>query len=337
MKRLSIILPTYKVEPWIEKCIRSLEDQDIPKDDYEIIVVNDGTPDRSGDIARELSAEYKNIVVIDQENQGVSAARNTGIKAAKGNYLLFVDPDDTVEKNQFGEMLSFSEERGLDVAMFNQRIYTFDGKERIFNIRLEESKIIRGTELFEMRLSDSACKYLFNKDFLLKHRFFFNPEASFVEDGEFLARVLTFASKTAFKNLPFYNYYMREGSAVNSGKALSEEAIKGSFGSSVNLKSFRDNETLTSEQRIFLNQSVVKYVVMPFFIAANRKGFKKITQIKKALKRFEIGKLDTRGLKGMRLRHAILFNTSQNLLIFYLLGANFWRSIQIRLGIKKAR
>ena len=93
MLRLSIIVPEYKVEPWVEKCIRSLEDQDVSRDEYEIIVVNDGTPDRSAEIVRSLIPEFGNITVIDQENRGLAGARNTGIRHANGNYLIFVDSE----------------------------------------------------------------------------------------------------------------------------------------------------------------------------------------------------------------------------------------------------
>ena len=83
--QLSIILPIYNVAPYVEKCIRSLEDQDIPKDTYEIICVNDGSPDNSQQIVEKLQQEFSNIILINQKNQGVSVARNVGIEKARGN------------------------------------------------------------------------------------------------------------------------------------------------------------------------------------------------------------------------------------------------------------
>ena len=92
MKSLSIIIPIYNVAPYVERCIRSLEDQDIPKDDYEIICINDGSPDNCREIVEQLQQEFSNIILINQENQGVSMARNNGIDLSEGKYLLFVDP-----------------------------------------------------------------------------------------------------------------------------------------------------------------------------------------------------------------------------------------------------
>ena len=96
---LSIIIPVYNVEKYVEKCIRSCENQDIPKENYEVIVVNDGSPDGSLAIVERLANEFSNIKVINQENKGLSMARNTGLEAAKGEYVWFVDSDDWIEEN----------------------------------------------------------------------------------------------------------------------------------------------------------------------------------------------------------------------------------------------
>ena len=88
---LSIIIPVYNVEKFVERCIRSCEKQDVSSDNYEIICVNDGSKDNSLDIINRLSTEYPNIIVISQPNGGLSAARNTGMRNASGVYYMFVD------------------------------------------------------------------------------------------------------------------------------------------------------------------------------------------------------------------------------------------------------
>ena len=94
MKRLSVVIPMYNVEPYVERCVRSLLQQDLPLDDYDIICVNDGSPDRSGEIVERLQKEYSNIILINQQNQGVSGARNRGIHEADSKYVLFSETDD---------------------------------------------------------------------------------------------------------------------------------------------------------------------------------------------------------------------------------------------------
>lgn len=88
----------YNVEKFLAKCILSCENQDISKNEYEIICVNDGSPDNSFQIAETLALQYPNIKVISQPNRGLSAARNTGICCAQGDYIFFVDSDDWIEE-----------------------------------------------------------------------------------------------------------------------------------------------------------------------------------------------------------------------------------------------
>ena len=98
--KLSIIVPVYNVADYLPKCLDSLLVQDLSQNEYEIIVVNDGSTDNSGKIAEEYSKTYSNIILINQENQGLSGARNTGIQNAKGEYVQFVDSDDYLEPNR---------------------------------------------------------------------------------------------------------------------------------------------------------------------------------------------------------------------------------------------
>ena len=88
----------YNVEKFLAKCILSCENQNISKKEYEIICVNDGSLDSSAIIAEEIAKQYNNIIIINQENQGLSVARNTGLSNAKGDYVWFVDSDDWIEE-----------------------------------------------------------------------------------------------------------------------------------------------------------------------------------------------------------------------------------------------
>ena len=334
MQRLSIIVPVYKVEPWIEKCIRSLEDQDISRNEYEIIVVNDGTPDRSAEIVRSLMPEFENIRVIDQENRRLPGARNTGIRNAKGNYLLFVDSDDYIEKDCLGEMLAFAENRDLEVAMFSQNLITAGDKINRSKSQTKETGIITGVQLFEMRNNDSACKFMIRRKYLVENNLYFFENAVFLEDAEWGPRLLAKAERTAFRNIPFYYYYLRTGSLVTSGTAVSQKALAGYVASYRNLKEFQQRDDLSSEQKYFLNQSIAKFAILPFFANANAGGLKSYSKIKKGVQKANINKLNLKGIKGMRRRHAVLFNLSKELLFAYLLIKNLRKYLLIRLGAK---
>ena len=94
MVLLSIVLPVYKVEDYIRACLESIFRQGLPDSEFEVILVNDGTPDKSIDVVSDFVDLHGNVTVINQENQGVSCARNTGLARAKGEYVYFMDPDD---------------------------------------------------------------------------------------------------------------------------------------------------------------------------------------------------------------------------------------------------
>ena len=115
---LSIIIPVYNVEPFVEKCIRSCEAQDASKDDYEIVVVNDGSKDNSVDVVNRVANEFENIRVLSQPNAGLSAARNTGMREAKGEYYMFVDSDDWIAENCLTKLIGkLRKERPDDLAI----------------------------------------------------------------------------------------------------------------------------------------------------------------------------------------------------------------------------
>lgn len=126
--KLSIIIPVYKVEEYVENCLKSIVAQDIPTDDYEIIVINDGSPDNSKEIILEFQKHQPNLRFIDQENQGVSVARNRGLDVAKGDYILFVDPDDTIEENSLGTILQHANEKSIDVMYLGLNSYDEEGR-----------------------------------------------------------------------------------------------------------------------------------------------------------------------------------------------------------------
>lgn len=122
MKKLSIISTFYNSAKYISKCLDTLVEQDIPESDYEIILVDDGSPDNTIEIAEQYAAKHPNIRIIRQENKGVSEARNVGIRAAEGKYMCIVDPDDYIAKNDFAAMLEQMERENLDMLRFNYQM-----------------------------------------------------------------------------------------------------------------------------------------------------------------------------------------------------------------------
>ena len=113
MELISVIVPVYNVESYVAECIESIQNQTYMN--LEIILVNDGSTDASGDICDQYAAYDERIKVIHKENAGVSAARNTGIEAANGDYIAFVDSDDYIAPNMYEDMLRILKENDLDI------------------------------------------------------------------------------------------------------------------------------------------------------------------------------------------------------------------------------
>lgn len=119
MIKLSIIVPVYNVAELIKKCVDSLLCQDIPSEEYEILLINDGSTDNSLQIIENLARKHSNIKVYSKPNGGQSSARNWGLRHALGKYIWFVDSDDFIETNVLGKVLGKVEKDSLDVLCFS--------------------------------------------------------------------------------------------------------------------------------------------------------------------------------------------------------------------------
>ena len=147
--RLSIIIPFYNVEKFIAECLDSVFQQDIPLNEYEVICVNDGSPDRSRDIVLSFMGRYPNLRLIEHDcNRKLGAARNTGRSIAKGKYIWNVDSDDKVIPNCLGEILNLCETNELDVLEFTPKQFGINGITELPHPR-SHMAVISGLEYLE--------------------------------------------------------------------------------------------------------------------------------------------------------------------------------------------
>lgn len=146
MKRLSIIVPFYNVEKYIEQCIRSLYNQDVPQEEYEVICVDDCGADDSRAIVERLQKEYTNLrLVINAENRKLGGARNAGLDVAGGEYVWFVDSDDYIAANCLKSFLEELDNNQLDLLQFENSTFQDDVINNPQN-EYEDSRILSGTE-----------------------------------------------------------------------------------------------------------------------------------------------------------------------------------------------
>lgn len=229
--KLSIIVPIYKVEEYLRKCVDSLLAQDLPLDEYEIILVDDGSPDACPQICDSYAAEHDNIRVIHRENGGLSAARNAGLNIAKGEYVCFVDSDDYWEENVLGGLMAQVEREELDVLRFDyQNVRLVEGRElrdkRKYEVfqpykrdhRLDNdysSKITDGVYFLNSRFGTAcyAVMFIVRRDLLNRCLF---TEGIYFEDTDWTPRMLCRARRVASTDTIVYNYLVRQGSITKA-------------------------------------------------------------------------------------------------------------------------
>lgn len=210
---LSIIIPVFNVEKYVEKCVRSCETQDIPSSDYEVICVNDGSKDNSLQIIESLAAEYDNIKIVSQQNGGLSAARNTGMFHAGGDYYMFVDSDDWIAENCLGKLVrKLKYERPDALAICAANMIGITPKRR--KSYLDETPI-SGKELLRSGVEQCAPFSIWSAQFFKKHELRF-VVGIYHEDAEFTPRAYYLAEKVSFCNDLIYFVYQNPTSITRT-------------------------------------------------------------------------------------------------------------------------
>lgn len=221
--KISVIVPIYNVEKYITGCMDSLVSQAF--DNYEIIAVNDGTPDNSMKYVYELEQKHPNIKICERENGGLSAARNTGIEHASGKYIMFCDSDDELQTNCLQMLYDEAEKNNLDMLLYDAEcIYdeiVGQGKSDNPYMRCNiTEKVLDGGRMLEELLEKgkytaSACLYLMKRDFLIQNKLKFY-EGILHEDELFTPVAIINTERIEHRNWLIYKRHFRDGSIMTS-------------------------------------------------------------------------------------------------------------------------
>lgn len=209
---ISVIIPVYNTETYLDKCVRSVLMQDY--DNFELILVDDGSTDSSSQIMDDLAEQDSRIVVIHKENGGQSSARNVGLDRAKGAYISFVDSDDHVTPDYLSYLLSlFPEDDGCRISACNHLIVR--GEHGTENTG-EGDRVLARKEAFEEVLFHGCIDVapwgkLYRREIFETIRF---PEGRIFEDTWLFGSILNATDRISFGSKPCYNYIIRESSTV---------------------------------------------------------------------------------------------------------------------------
>lgn len=230
---ISIIVPTYNVEKYIRTCIESILAQTYRN--IEVIIVNDGSTDQSLAVISDLICSHHNIKVINQKNQGVSVARNTGIDAATGKYIAFVDADDKIKPDFVSSLYQIADKTGADIVRGSFRDFNGNipkGWVPDFNVPTNCGTIVLD-QFLSSNISFVVWSSIFRLDFINSNHIRFTP-GILLEDVDFTARAYMLAKLVATSPEPNYAYRInRPESLLTTNNAqqlsLSEEKIISSF------------------------------------------------------------------------------------------------------------
>lgn len=310
----------YNVEHYVERCLRSLEDQDIPGDEYEIICINDGSPDDSRGVVERLQGEFDNILLVDQENQGVSAARNRAMDMASGKYLFMVDPDDYLRPNVLKERLDIMDRNDLEVGSAGYIILDEDQNETYrYDPVFNSNEVISGIDLYRLKNRDTrpyegdphrSVAFFLNTSFLNTNNLRYLTDVPFLEDGELIARIMCLAKRATALNDPVYMRTTRPGSATHSKLFNSDRARKGFLKAANNLHQFKQDFGKNEEQAVFINQFIVHFTIISIASIEFPEYLKRYSSLHKMLKKGPLKKLETKGISDRYRKWGNSYNRS---------------------------
>ena len=266
--KVSIIVPVYNVAPYIERCLNSVMSQTYT--DIECILVDDCGTDNSMEIASQLINEYKGdvtfIVLRHQQNKGQSAARNYAMRVATGDYLFFLDSDDTITHDCIEILVKLAMEYpNVDMVQGNTTTYLRDCTEKGFDCEVPRYSCDKDLlhQLFLSKIVKNIGNRFVRRSFILEHDLFF-PEGILHEDAYWLFFVTKYLASAAFTQASTYHYYMNENGVMNSVTA--QMAARRINGYKISVKAFfndiRQHGAASKYHRQYLADALINYALL---------------------------------------------------------------------------
>lgn len=257
---LSIIVPMFNVESYISRCLDSLLKQDI--ENYEIIVINDGSTDQSDNIVREYQKKSNKIKILEQKNQGQSVARNKGLEEANGKYVFFVDSDDYVVENSLHNILNKIIKYDLDIAGFEywiQERNKFEARNNSYTVY--ETHLTPGKFITNGLSMLPVWFVIIRKDVMLKNELKFKP-GLYHEDLELLPRVIFSCKNLMMFSDQVYIYVKRENSSLSSKQQLNLKKVSfDQFTVAIELQNFFKGIVLSDTERMYIYKRYINNAV----------------------------------------------------------------------------
>lgn len=215
MSDITVVIPVYNVEKYLKKCVDSVEKQTYKN--FEVILVDDGSTDSSGELCDVLAKENDNIRVIHQENKGLGGARSTGIKSCNTEYIMFLDSDDYIHPELLEKCMDVLKNNNCDIVLFDMINVNEQGEKGIlYSAPCGNGKILSETEKSGLCLSPSACDKAYRTS-LFKDNGIYYPNKVWYEDLRTTPKLLVFAERVMkLESEPLYYYLQRSDSIMHT-------------------------------------------------------------------------------------------------------------------------
>lgn len=272
-EKISIIIPVYNVELYLEKCLNSIINQTYKN--IEIICINDGSKDNSLNILKKYQKKDKRITIIDKKNNGLSSARNNGIKVSTGEYITFVDSDDWLEKNAIEILYNTIKKENVDVVRGNYCINYDYNDTNIKNkgnlYKLENQKYYTQDKNFANKIIDKfitgkipcySCLFLIKKE--ITNKISFKEDIKFMEDTIFFQELMNNIDSIYLLDKPLYHYYQNPNSLSRSNKNYTKNMYILIEINKITNK-IMINSKFYSKERIELLNTTQLYLILNYF------------------------------------------------------------------------
>ena len=313
---LSIIIPLYNCREYIKRCILSVYNQELAEQDFEVIVINDGSTDGGEKIVEDLAKSHSNLVLINKDNQGLSAVRNCGIEASRGRYIEFLDADDYLIPGNMGRLLKIAVENNLDILVFKTKVV----EDAIENgTESPEKSSIQGFNIspimtgVEAEVFQALPEYVFSVNYILARRLLytdlnlrFDTEISFGEDAIVSMQLFYNAKRVIISDCDAHRYVNRSSSLCHDrNKTVQIKRVRSYRNSAIQFNKINEAHKGRSLQGYELQRQRINLFVY-FYLYGTFTSCIQTDELKKGIKEFRenkiypIGSFEIFGYSGIK-------------------------------------
>lgn len=273
MPEISVIVPVYKVEKYLRKCVDSILAQSFT--DFELWLVDDGSPDRCGAICDEYASQDERVRVIHKKNGGLSDARNAALDVMQGKYVFFVDSDDWISSDALESTYAAIQRTGAKVATGNIVSAYEDGREEVLYAPVQEETVLYGEEMLKTLLRPNAWNRLYDAELFRDLRY---PVGKLYEDVFVYHRILDQIDSMVLTGRNSYYYLVREGSIMNTEYSIRFTDIVDAVYERAEWLDRIGQKKLADETRLFVYSQVA--VAYAHLDRSNQAHSKRLSEIK---------------------------------------------------------